>query len=143
MEKYFGLLSDTIQAMSRDALTTFYKQLFKFFLQAFDLRRLHESRFSPVELKTLEKAIIMAFLQFVMKLNETIFKPLFLKLVDWATVEIKEDAAGQEARLLFLYQLIDTLLEQLKSIFSPYYRYRSRHVLLLTLCTATYWIMLW
>ncbi|CAO3587276.1 unnamed protein product [Absidia cylindrospora] len=44
---------------------------------------------------------------FVMKLNETLFKPLFLKVVDWATVE----------------KLLDALLEKLKSIFTPYIGY--------------------
>lgn len=36
----------------------------------------------------MENSIISAFLQMVMKMNEALFKPLFLKIVDWATSEL-------------------------------------------------------
>ncbi|KAG1227713.1 hypothetical protein G6F68_019568 [Rhizopus microsporus] len=62
-----------------------------------------------------------------MKLNETLFKPLFLKVVDWATNELAVDNAevseDQHKRVLFFYKLTDALLEKLKSIFTPYFGY--------------------
>lgn len=104
--------------MSRDVITTHYKQIFKFFLLAFDMRRTNQA-IDGDDLNELEGSIINSFLDLVMKLNETLFKPLFLKVVDWATVERSDDAG----RSLFLYKLLDSLLEKLKSIFTPYIGY--------------------
>ncbi|KAI8974658.1 hypothetical protein BDB01DRAFT_853710 [Pilobolus umbonatus] len=108
---YMNVVSQAIRSISRETMVSHYKPLFKFFLQSFDI-----SRTLPDE--DIEDAVISAFLDLVMKLNETLFKPLYLKIVDWATVENQEND-----RVLFLYKLTDRLLEKLKSIFSPYYGY--------------------
>lgn len=122
-----SVVSQAIRTMSRDVMTSHYKQLFKFFLIAFDVRRAHGKDFDDSEISEIEDAIISAFLDLVMKLNETLFKPLFLKVVDWATVELAvEGAAASEdslKRVLVFYKLVDALLEKLKSIFTPYFGY--------------------
>ncbi|KAF9007698.1 HEAT repeat-containing protein 1, partial [Haplosporangium bisporale] len=72
------------------------------------------------------EAVIQAFMQLVMKLNETLFKPLFLKTLDWATTELQVAKAGfqdMQDRLIFFYKLMNSLLETLKSIVTPYYGY--------------------
>ncbi|KAI9005428.1 hypothetical protein CLU79DRAFT_841105 [Phycomyces nitens] len=121
------LASEAIRTVSRDAMTAHYKQLFKFFLIAFDVRRIHNDIFDDEAINEIESAVISAFLDLVMKLNETLFKPLFLKVVDWATVELVDDAStpSSEAkkRVLFFYRLVDSLLDKLKSIFTPYFGY--------------------
>ena len=104
-------------------MTSHYKQLFKFFLLAFDIRR--QNHFDDAVTDELENATISVFLDLVMKLNETLFKPLFLKVVDWALIELAEAKAdeGYEKRVIFFYKLVDSLLGRLKSIFAPYYNY--------------------
>lgn len=122
-----SVVSQAIRTMSRDIMTSHYKQLFKFFLIAFDIRRAHGDKFEEAEINELEDAIISAFLDLVMKLNETLFKPLFLKVVDWATVELADDGVTVSEdslkRVLFFYKMVDSLLEKLKSIFTPYFSY--------------------
>ncbi|GAA5816136.1 hypothetical protein MFLAVUS_009661 [Mucor flavus] len=122
-----SIVSEAIRTMSRDVMTSHYKQLFKFFLIAFDIRRAHADVFDEADINELEDAIISAFLDLVMKLNETLFKPLFLKVVDWATVELAVDgltvSEDSLKRVLFFYKLVDSLLEKLKSIFTPYFGY--------------------
>ncbi|KAJ1666898.1 snoRNA-binding rRNA-processing protein utp10 [Coemansia sp. RSA 1646] len=66
-------------------LMQFYKPLFKFFLSVFDLARSPAIPLGDVEL--IEEATLDAFMRFVVKLNENLFKPLFLSFVDWATTE--------------------------------------------------------
>ncbi|KAL0083069.1 hypothetical protein J3Q64DRAFT_1850250 [Phycomyces blakesleeanus] len=121
------LASEAIRAVSRDAMTAHYKQLFKFFLTAFDIRRIHNDIFDDEAINEIESAVISAFLDLVMKLNETLFKPLFLKVVDWATVELAVDGSTESVdakkRVLFFYKLLDSLLDKLKSIFTPYFGY--------------------
>ncbi|KAG2204341.1 hypothetical protein INT47_009383 [Mucor saturninus] len=122
-----SIVSQAIRAMSRDVMTSHYKQLFKFFLTAFDIRRSHNDDFEESDINEIEDSIISAFLDLVMKLNETLFKPLFLKVVDWATIELAVDgfAVSEDSlkRVLFFYKLVDSLLEKLKSIFTPYFGY--------------------
>ncbi|KAG0209950.1 HEAT repeat-containing protein 1 [Mortierella sp. GBA30] len=122
-----GLVSQTINAMPRDVIAVHYKQIFKFFLGAFDYRRVHgEDKERRTSVGAVEDAVIDAFMQLVMKLNETLFKPLFLKSLDWATTELQVAKASfkdMQARLVFFYKLLNALLEQLKSIVTPYYGY--------------------
>jgi hypothetical protein len=113
------LVDNAIKSMSREDVTVHYKHIFKFFLLAFDFRRLHHSEFSEESLVEVEDRSIQAFIDLVMKLNETLFKPIFLKTLDWATVELAVDGqksytADQEGRALFFYKLLDGLLEKLK-----------------------------
>ena len=114
--------------MSNDVMVAHYKQIFKFFLLAFDIRRTYSGKFDNVEIDELESAMINVFLDLVMKLNETLFKPLYLKIVDWATVELAAEDNGEEnedleKRVLFLYKLLDSLFDRLKSIVTPYFGY--------------------
>ncbi|RCI06452.1 HEAT repeat-containing protein 1 [Rhizopus stolonifer] len=118
-----SVVSQAIRTMSRDVMTSHYKQLFKFFLIAFDVRRAHDKQFDEADIDDIEGSVISAFLDLVMKLNETLFKPLFLKVVDWATVELASENQDSLKRVLFFYKLVDSLLEKLKSIFTPYYGY--------------------
>ncbi|CEP08664.1 hypothetical protein [Parasitella parasitica] len=124
-----SVVSQAVRNMTRETMTMQYKQLFKFFLIAFDVRRSHNSeRFNEAQVNEIEGAIISAFLDLVMKLNETLFKPLFLKVVDWATVELATDDGAVVSgdglkRVLFCYKLSDALLDKLKSIFTPYFGY--------------------
>jgi hypothetical protein len=50
------------------------------------------------------------------------FKPIFLKTVEWA-MGVHVPASDQLPRQLFFYRFLDQLLEQLKSIVVPYYVY--------------------
>ncbi|KAL7317698.1 snoRNA-binding rRNA-processing protein utp10 [Mucor circinelloides] len=122
-----SVVSQAIRNMTRDVMTSHYKQLFKFFLIAFDIRRTHSKDFDESDINAIEDSIIGAFLDLVMKLNETLFKPLFLKVVDWATIELATDGAVVSEdglkRVLFFYKLADSLLDKLKSIFTPYFGY--------------------
>ncbi|KAI8973417.1 hypothetical protein BDF20DRAFT_837366 [Mycotypha africana] len=122
-----SVISQAIRSMTRVVMTSHYKQLFKFFLIAFDVRRAHKQEFDLNAISEIEDAIISAFLDLVMKLNETLFKPLFLKVIDWATVELATEGVpmseDSSSRALFFYKLVDALLEKLKTIFTPYYGY--------------------
>ncbi|KAJ3173673.1 HEAT repeat-containing protein 1 [Geranomyces variabilis] len=123
----FSLVGQAINHMPRTELTQYRTDLFRFFLVSFDYRRNYASTVGEADIEAVENGIISAFLQLVMKLNETLFKPLFLKMVDWATSELllKHGLTQQDidARQLFFYRLVDSLLARLKSIFAPYYAY--------------------
>ncbi|CAM0135952.1 snoRNA-binding rRNA-processing protein utp10 [Umbelopsis sp. WA50703] len=128
------LVDTAIKSMSRENVTAHYKQIFKFFLSVFDFRCQHRSEFSEESVSEVEQHSIQAFINLVMKLNETLFKPIFLKTLDWATIELagedsKTISPELESRTLFFYKLLDGLLEKLKSIFTPYFGYAIEHTI--------------
>ncbi|KAJ3038299.1 HEAT repeat-containing protein 1 [Rhizophlyctis rosea] len=123
----FGLVGNVITHMPKADLVQHHKELFRFFLVSFDYRRTNGGKVSAEDLNLVENSIISSFLQLVMKMNETLFKPLFLRTIDWATSELLEknglSQADIDARQIFFYRLLDNLLGRLKSIIAPYYGY--------------------
>ncbi|KAJ3091113.1 HEAT repeat-containing protein 1 [Quaeritorhiza haematococci] len=143
----FDLIANAVKQMTRTDLEELQKDVFKFYITAFDYRRKQQvplnkaekeasKTASEDEINTVEQGMIDSFLQFVMKLNETWFKPLFLKTLDWATSEVLADKVGKagiRCRLHFFYKLLDNMLNRLKSIFVPFCGYiLDNSIILLT-----------
>ncbi|RKF61732.1 U3 small nucleolar RNA-associated protein 10 [Erysiphe neolycopersici] len=100
----------------------------KIIQNAFDLRRhlnlVHDDRFTKVLIDEFEKSLNQAILEIVYKLNNTIFKPLFIDLVDWATTRLeKEDHVGKNLRQQSLYSFTTIFFDSLKSIVTSYASY--------------------
>ena len=64
-------------------------------------------------------AIVECIVTVMLKLSERRMKPMFLNIVDWS---IKSN------RKLFLYSLVISLSDKLKSIFTPFYEYILSHL---------------
>ncbi|GAA5862132.1 hypothetical protein JCM3774_006186 [Rhodotorula dairenensis] len=131
-EPLLGLL-DLLNRALRHGKTTDvaeqYRSIFKLFLTVFDLRRVHSEALDQSDVVAVEDHALGAFVQFILKLNEQLFRPLFLRTYDWAVIDLadEEDAAattaGLVARRTVLYRIVDRLLAQLKSIFVPYFAF--------------------
>jgi U3 small nucleolar RNA-associated protein 10 len=112
LSNMYAMVSNTLAHMTKTDLLEQHVALFKFFLQGFDYRRHHQDN-----IKQVETDAIQSFLGMVVKLNETLFRPLFLKLVDWATFpQIGSELTAQElsGRSELFYNLLDQLLDRLK-----------------------------
>ncbi|KAJ1568943.1 snoRNA-binding rRNA-processing protein utp10, partial [Nowakowskiella sp. JEL0078] len=70
----------------------------------------------------IEDHAVEAWLEFTIKLNETLFRPLFLKIVAWAG-ESRHEKEIVRKQITLLYHLVDNLLGKLKAIFTPYCGY--------------------
>ncbi|KAJ2388137.1 snoRNA-binding rRNA-processing protein utp10 [Coemansia sp. RSA 2611] len=125
---FVEFIGRTAASLQRNQLLQFYKPLFKFFLTAFDIARNPELSLSDVEV--IEQATLDAFMRFVFKLNENLFKPLFLSFLEWATADVAavldsvDEARRQsvaETRLRVFYRALNMLFDKLKSILTPYY----------------------
>lgn len=85
----------------RVALPTLLKPIFAFFLDVFDLRhRLQSKAVSQESINAVETSSIGSFLELVTKLNEASFKPLFVRLYDWAVVDLSEGKKIDDGRLI-------------------------------------------
>jgi hypothetical protein len=96
-------LEVVVSGSPQSNLIEFHKEWIKLFLGLFSCHPFAE----------LEKPLIGLFLKYTLKLNESTFKPLFIKMYDWAM-----DDDGDQ---LVFFKLVHALLENLKSIFVPYF----------------------
>lgn len=119
----YRALTAMVGAMSLDGLIATYKALFKVFARGFDLRRLTSgnSSWTSDQVDATEAEMIEAFVSVVLKLNESLFKPMFLKLVEWSHPDAtKAPMALARGRQLLFYKLVESLLDNLKTLFVPY-----------------------
>ncbi|XP_021285623.1 uncharacterized protein At3g06530 isoform X2 [Herrania umbratica] len=120
----FEMLANLVSKMDRASVSGYYGKIFDQCMLALDLRRQH-----PVSVQTVdvvEKSVINALVSLTMKLTENMFKPLFAKSIEWAEAEV-EDVAGSGSpnidRAISFYSLVNTLVENHRSLFVPYFKY--------------------
>ncbi|KAL3434204.1 U3 small nucleolar RNA-associated protein 10 [Aspergillus tetrazonus] len=95
--------------------------------RAFDLRREQtqssESAFDASDLEEIEDLINDVTIKMIYKLNDTTFRPIFIKLVEWATGLPKKDTQGGLARLTTFYRFLQVFFGTLQSIVTGYASY--------------------
>jgi len=119
------ILRDTCSKMNFATTESNHKKLLKFFLMLFDYRNTNEKH-PENQVDRVEQQIITSFMGLAMKLNEQLFKPTFLKIIEWAHAGAEEEAGKTKeaiSKSLFFYKLVDRTGDTLKSIFVPYYGY--------------------
>jgi U3 small nucleolar RNA-associated protein 10 len=91
--------------------------LLHFFLFALDLRREPEVE----DVDDLENLVLKVCLDMVYKLSDSIFKPMFLRLVEWGTEDLRSsgDEDGKWTRVGVVWKLMETLSKNLKVCFAP------------------------
>ncbi|KAJ1733199.1 snoRNA-binding rRNA-processing protein utp10 [Coemansia biformis] len=127
----------TGSALQHSHLAQFHRQLFRFLLGVFDVAR--SPGVQRADADAVEQAALDALMRVVVKLSETLFRPLFLSFLEWATADpapapaacpwaapgpAPGSASGQhadETRLRVFYRALNALFAQLKSILTPYY----------------------
>ncbi|KAJ1658740.1 snoRNA-binding rRNA-processing protein utp10 [Dispira simplex] len=137
---YLDTVSTFIKEARLDNFQELYAPAVKFFLQALEFRRtvvpnataqaltplqaryLTSHNQNPLQLVDhVEQLVIHALTYFSAKLNEAMFKPMFLKLVDW--VAQSDEEVDRPLLLIPFLRLVEQLLVRLKSIVTPYYSY--------------------
>jgi hypothetical protein len=115
---YLEILLRGLRQTKLEAMSTVYKPVYRLFLSIFDYRREVAATVSASEVVAVEVKAVGAFVQLVLKLSDNAFRPLFLRTVDWALVDLGEsgeaDEAGRRDRSIVLFRLVDRLLGQFK-----------------------------
>lgn len=109
---YFGMLANVISTMDRSSVNGYHAQIFDLCLFALDLRRQH--RVSVQNVDVVENCVINAMISLSMKLTETMFKPHFVRSIEWAESEVEEIACAGSTnidRAISFYALVDKLAE--------------------------------
>ncbi|XP_015877759.3 uncharacterized protein At3g06530 isoform X1 [Ziziphus jujuba] len=117
---YFGMLANLISSMDRSSVAGYHVQIYESCLHALDLRREHHILVQNVD--AVEKSVINAIISLTMKLTETMFKPLFVRSIEWAAEDIACEGSTNIDRAISFYALVDKLAENHRSLFVPYFK---------------------
>lgn len=123
-------LSNGIERHTKSAISRNSDLLLDFFTLALDLRRFHlsdktEDSYSEAEIDGFEVEIHPVFLKMIYKLNDSSFRPLFLRLVDWSTKapDLAQSTSAEKKQLhrqTSLFKLLAYFFTTLKSLVTPY-----------------------
>ncbi|KAK9291503.1 hypothetical protein L1049_019451 [Liquidambar formosana] len=120
----FEMLSNLVGTMDRSSVGGYHAKIFDMCLLALDLRR--QLPVSIQNIDVVEKSVINAMIALTMKLTETMFKPLFIKCIEWAESDVEEGASRGSTntdRAISFYGLVNKLAENHRSLFVPYFKY--------------------
>ena len=113
----FNFIGNILRKVTKADILEFRSDLIKFFLGAFDIRLYNFQGMSQEQILSLENCIISAFFHLILKLNDENFKPMYLKMIDWATLSISFDQLEKGdmiKRQITFYHIIDEMLNRLK-----------------------------
>lgn len=120
-ENFFLILLQVEEKLSPDLVSKYYQKLFLIYLYSFEQSELWSTDRSREKIAQIERSIIGATIGLIMKINESMFKPIFLKFIDWASR--KTISLTPKSRIYYFYRICDGLLDTMKSLFSPYMSY--------------------
>jgi len=117
------MLSTALARHPKSAIIANSQTLFSLFLKAFDLRRTREvegfiEKYGDDVVAAAEHLINEAAIAMTMKLNDAVFRPFFIRLVDWASKSLpKKDVTGRRLRATSLFVFLGALFDKLKVCF--------------------------
>lgn len=120
----FEMLANLVGAMDRSSVNGYHTNIFDLCLRALDLRCQHPVSVQNIDV--VEKSVINAMISLTMKLTETMFKPLFIRSIEWADADLEETVGTESSnidRAISFYSLVNKLAENHRSLFVPYFKY--------------------
>ena len=126
--RYFNCISKIFRNLKKDFIEEYNEGISKFLQKAFLIPQTWEkSTQTPLrDVSQIHDAVLGSFKTFILKLNEVQLKPIFLRLVKWASKPIDSKATKPIKdldRLYVFFKVVNCLLETLMSIFTPYLSY--------------------
>ncbi|KAF5743615.1 hypothetical protein HS088_TW08G00200 [Tripterygium wilfordii] len=120
----FEMLASLVCKMDRSSVAGYHGKIFALCLQALDLRR--QQPVSIQNINIVEKSVVNAMISLTMKLTENMFKPLFIRSIEWAESDAEEMAYSGITnidRAISFFGLVNKLAENHRSLFVPYFKY--------------------
>ncbi|KAG7972395.1 hypothetical protein I3843_07G181800 [Carya illinoinensis] len=120
----FEMLEKLVHTMDRSSIYGYHTNIYDLCLLALDLRRQHPVSIQDIDV--VEKSVVNATISLSMKLTETMFKPLFIRSIEWADSDVEENASTGSTnidRAISFYSLVNKLAENHRSLIVPYFKY--------------------
>lgn len=113
----FEMLGNLVGSMDRSSVGAYHAKVFDICLLALDLR--HQNPASVQNINVVEKSVINAIVTLTMKLTETMFRPLFVKTIEWSGLNVEGDGnstRNANSRAISFYGLVNKLAESHRSV---------------------------
>lgn len=123
---YLSTMQSTIEVMDKKACNMHSSLFMKWLIRTFEFRLAHEGEFDNNALHRLENNFATCGINYVMKLNDKSFRPLFANIVRWAvngegsTLGL---ATNELSRMAAFFRFFNKLQEQLRGIITSYFSY--------------------
>ncbi|XP_057776784.1 uncharacterized protein At3g06530 isoform X2 [Salvia miltiorrhiza] len=120
----FEMLGNLVGSMDRSSVGAYHAKVFDLCLLALDIR--HQNPASVQNISSVEQYVINAIVTLTMKLTETMFRPLFVKTIEWSGLNVEGDGdspGNANSRAISFYSLVNKLAESHRSLFVPYFKY--------------------
>lgn len=125
MTEVIGVLQGATASRAKSVVSRHARTLFDFFIQAFDVRHACTSKsgatYSEEQVSAVESATIEALISTVFKINDTTFRPFFVRLLEQCTWIGEERATSKQQRTMTFFHFVNALSTRLKSIFTNYF----------------------
>ena len=133
LREYLDILSTSIDKHAKSVVTKHSPILSTIFMSAFDLRRQwslnSEVEVDDEEITEIEGIVNDVAIKMIFKFNDSTFRPIFAKLVEWAATGLpKKDTTGRILRLQSIYSFMAVFFGNLKSIVTSYATYLTENV---------------
>lgn len=121
---YINVLQSTIDAIDKKLASSQSTLFIKWLIKSLEFRdEDREHTFNNNTISRLESSIYTCGINYVLKLNDKNFRPLFASLVRW-TIDGEGSTGGNESsRHLAFFKFFNKLQENLRSIITSYYSY--------------------
>lgn len=120
VKEHLSVLSGAIEKQPKSVIVNNSSTLTGIFLRAFDLRRIQfsprtEESYDNDEVEVAETAVNGVAIKMIYKMNDTTFRPLFTRLLQWASTSLpKSDKKGRRLRLTTLFTFLEAFFDTLK-----------------------------
>lgn len=108
----FEMLGNLVGSMDKSSVGAYHAKVFDLCLLALDLR--HQNPASVMNIDDVEKSVISAVVTLTMKLTETMFRPLFVKTIEWSGINVEGDGnppGNAISRAISFFCLVNKLAE--------------------------------
>lgn len=123
---YLSTLEKTIEEIDKKSCITNATLFLRWLISSFEFRHyceLNDNKFSSNTIFRLENSFYKCGINFVMKLNDKSFRPLFASLTRWAIDGEGSSIQEEIPRYLSFFKFFNKLQDELKSIITSYYSY--------------------
>lgn len=114
------ILSGAIERQPKSIIAKQSQKLLGIFLKAFDLRRIQcsprtEDSYEDNEIDEVEQSVNEVATKMIYKLNDTRFRPMFVKMLEWATTAgNSKERKGKVYRQITWYNFLHTFFDTLQ-----------------------------
>lgn len=108
----FEMLGNLVGSMDRSSIGVYHAKVFDLCLLALDMR--HQNPASVKNINIVEQNVITAVVTLTMKLTETMFRPLFIRTIEWSGINLEGDestSGKSDGRSISFYSLVNRLAE--------------------------------